>query len=172
MSIELGFVANVVSILSALSAFLGALYAGWQSYKTRREAQQERERQNQHITIVLKDTEGTREYVLPARLRREHLTRSELMGHLGMVRKNHKEPFELAYLRSRPFFETLERCQEGGGPMDFFIPATSNEIAQFRVKEERPATPTPGDNRGVEAGQSDVALQARPITGSASSASS
>ena len=159
MSSDLSFVANVLGILGVLGTFLSALYAGWQSYKTRRDAQRERQRQDQSITIVLRDRDSGQEYVLPVSLRREHLTRSELMGYLGVAQKNHKGRFNLDYLATRPFFEQLEHAQEGRGPASLTIPATGGEIEQFRIEPER-GKPVPQDHEG--ASEDGVALQPRP----------
>ena len=164
---DLSVLGNIVGIASALGALWGAIVAARQARKTRADAEQERQRQDQPITIVLQDKSSKQEYVLPVSMRRGHLSRSELMGWLGVAQQDHKDRFELDYLAIRLFFKQLEHIQEGRGPADLTIPATRKEIEQFRIEHERNQS-SPQDPEKVDT--DEVALQPRPSKTSATSA--
>lgn len=64
---------------------------------------------------------------------RRHITRSEILGMLGVIQKNSKERYNIDYLSDARFFEDLYAVQKGK-LNKLVIDVTGDEIEQFNVK--------------------------------------
>ena len=63
---------------------------------------------------------------------RKHITRSEVLGILGVVQKNSKERYDIAYLSETSFFDDLYEIQIGKSDK-LIIEITDEELKQFGV---------------------------------------
>lgn len=61
---------------------------------------------------------------------RKHITRSEVLGILGVVQKNSKERYNIAYLSQTRFFDDLYEIQIGKSDK-LVIEITDEELEQF-----------------------------------------
>ena len=122
------FMADLIGILSAFFA----LFAWRNTRKIRKETNLELERLNQKVYLRLS---SKKEYIdLPGGMRREELTRSEVLGWIGMlpmIEEKERERYKLAYTNTAQFFEQMNNIQSGKGDMTFEIPCDDEELAQF-----------------------------------------
>ncbi|MGD9596463.1 hypothetical protein [Wolinella succinogenes] len=89
-------------------------------------------RQNQKIQIYF--LLGGKEIFLEnLSIIRRHITRSEILGMLGVIQKNSKERYNIEYLSEAKFFEDLYELQKGGSKK-LLIKVTADELEQFSVK--------------------------------------
>jgi hypothetical protein len=63
---------------------------------------------------------------------RKHITRSEVLGILGVVQKNSKERYNIAYLSQTRFFDDLYEIQIGKSDK-LVIEITDEELEQFDI---------------------------------------
>lgn len=63
---------------------------------------------------------------------RKHITRSEVLGILGVVQKNSKERYNIAYLSQTRFFDDLYEIQIGKNDK-LIIEITDEELEQFGI---------------------------------------
>ncbi|MDK9694593.1 MAG: hypothetical protein OEL19_10180 [Sulfurimonas sp.] len=66
---------------------------------------------------------------------RKHITRSEVLGILGVVQKNSKERYNIAYLSQARFFDDLYEIQIGKSDK-LVIEITDEELEQFGVSNQ------------------------------------
>ncbi|MDQ1245543.1 MAG: hypothetical protein QG565_1884 [Campylobacterota bacterium] len=66
---------------------------------------------------------------------RKHITRSEVLGILGVVQKNSKERYNIAYLSQTRFFDDLYEIQIGKSDK-LVIEITDKELEQFDVSNQ------------------------------------
>jgi hypothetical protein len=125
-----GFFADVLSVVGSVFAF----FAWTQAKINSKQMTKEKERMNSKIKIILRENVSKRQIVLPVHLRRLELTRTELLGRMGMIpMKNKNNRFALSYLHTASFFEELNRIQSSNQEEDLVIPCSSEEIEQFDV---------------------------------------
>ena len=130
----MSWIADVIGILGGVFAF----FAWRQATRLRKDAESERERQNARIKVIL--SHGGQTYELPVALRRAELTRSELLGRLGMIPvkkdKEGKEQkrFSISHINSKEFFERLNELILGSGNDVLIIPCKQEEFEQFDLK--------------------------------------
>jgi len=132
----IGRVADWLSLISAI--FAG--FAWYNARKMRHETNLELERLNQKVKLRLKS--ATYFIDLPGEMRREELTRSEVLGWIGMLPmtvEKERERYRLAFTNSAEFFDRMNAIQAGSGDMVFEIPCTEDEIDQFAA-EKSPVT--------------------------------
>jgi len=63
---------------------------------------------------------------------RKHITRSEVLGILGVIQTNSKERYNIDYLSSKAFFDDLYAIQKGE-LNNLFISITAEELTQFTL---------------------------------------
>lgn len=63
---------------------------------------------------------------------RKHITRSEVLGILGVVQKNSKERYNIAYLSQTRFFDDLYEIQIGKSDK-LIMEITDEELEQFDI---------------------------------------
>lgn len=63
---------------------------------------------------------------------RKHITRSEVLGILGVIQTNSKERYNIDYLSSTAFFDDLYAIQKGD-LSELFINITTEELTQFTL---------------------------------------
>ncbi len=126
-------VADIIGILGGVFAFLAWIQAS----RLRRDAEQERQRQNARIKVIL--SYGAKKYELPVDIRRAELTRSELLGRLGMIpikkdeEGNEQKRFLISHLNSKEFFERLNELIIGDRSDVLIIPCKQEEFDQFEI---------------------------------------
>lgn len=81
------------------------------------------------IAMVLEDDQNEKNS-LQARIRRKNLTRAEVQGVLGTVTQGQR--YNLNYLSTNQFFETLENAQVSKKIKEIKIIYTTDEAAQFK----------------------------------------
>ncbi len=90
------------------------------------------EHQNEKISVVL--THGSKEFLLAAELRRAECTRAEVLGRLGMMKKNNGQRFSIAHLGTSTFFGHVNDIAEGVSTR-LSIPCSEEELAQFDLPQ-------------------------------------
>lgn len=89
-------------------------------------------RQNQQIQIYfLSDNKEI--FLENISIIRKHITRSEILGMLGVIQKNSKERYNIEYLSEAKFFENLYRIQKGAS-QKLIIEVSADELLQFSIK--------------------------------------
>lgn len=131
-NVKFGFIADVLSVLGALFAFFG-----WLSLKiNNRNNKRENTRLNKSIDIILKNTEDAREIIAPFRLRRKDMTRSEILGVIGMIPlKDHlkNQRFShIEYLQTSDFWRDVEKVKDSAKDEKIIIPCSQTEFDQFK----------------------------------------
>lgn len=96
-----------------------------------REFEQEQKRQEQKISVILQN--GARNRLeLPVELRRAELTRSEILGRIGMIPLKAKgQRFSLEYINTPDFLRQINQISANDGNSILTIPCNKNEYAQF-----------------------------------------
>lgn len=132
----LSLLADVIGILIAIISLVTAL-------KIRHVQKQEKEKLDQKIQIRLvhKNVKGiVQSYLdLPVMMRREDMTRGEVLGWIGMLPMRIKGArFTIASLSTKEFLEKMNEIQAAYGDLLFEIDCTEKELMQFRVKDKLP----------------------------------
>lgn len=97
-------------------------------------------RQNQKIQIYFL-LDGKEEIFLEnISIIRKHITRSEILGMLGVIQKNSKERYNIEYLSEAKFFEDLYNIQKGGS-QKLLIEVSADELEQFNIKNYEARSP-------------------------------
>lgn len=127
-----------VEKLSTLLGLFGsffALFAWLQAKRINKNVKQEQNRLNQEIKIVLQGEDDSHTITLPFALRRRELARSELLGLIGMLpTKEPKERFEIRYLSTEEFRDSMSNMQDAEDDAEMKIICTNDEIDQFAVE--------------------------------------
>lgn len=89
-------------------------------------------RQNQKIQIYFL-LDGKEIFLDNISIIRKHITRSEILGMLGVIQKNSKERYNIDYLSESKFFEDLYEIQRGGS-QKLVIKVSADEFEQFDIK--------------------------------------
>lgn len=122
------FISNICTIVGAFFSLLAWLY----SFKTRQILEEERKRLNKKIEVVLQN--GGRSLRLPIELRRAELTRSEILGRIGMIpMKNPGSRFSIKYLSNSHFLTQINQITDNNTEMILTIPCDNSEIEQFDI---------------------------------------
>lgn len=122
----LGFMADTLGILGAIFAF----FAWIEARRTHQELEHEKRRMNRRINVVLQN--GAERLELPVQLRRAELTRSEVLGRIGMIPMNVKgQRFTLEYLNTPGFLEQVNQIVGNDGEGTLTIPCKGHELEQF-----------------------------------------
>lgn len=123
-----GIIANIIGIVTAIFSVSIWIKTRW----IQQEMQEEKERKNRRITVRLQH--GTRSYELPVDLRRAELTRSEIMGRLGMIpMKDKSKRFDLPYTNDPEFLRRINEIIDGKGDSVLTIPCLEEEFDQFDI---------------------------------------
>lgn len=89
-------------------------------------------RQNQKIQIYFL-IDGKEIFLENISIIRKHITRSEILGMLGVIQKNSKERYNIEYLGETKFFEDLYAIQKGSSHK-LVIEISEDELKQFNIK--------------------------------------
>lgn len=124
----IGLIADIIGILGAIFA----LFAWLQSRALKKELDAEKERQNKRVNVSLQH--GSQKIDLPIQLRRAELTRSEILGRIGMIpMKEEGKRFSISFLYSEDFLKQINQIMEGTGESILVIPCTEKEFKQFKL---------------------------------------
>lgn len=125
-------IADVVGILGAFFA----LFAWIKARQVRQILEKERWRQNELVKVIL--SYGAEKLELPVALRREELTRAEILGRLGMIpMKTKGQRFSLGYLNTAGFLEQITQILNGSRGTTLIISCTEEEFHQFDLESFR-----------------------------------
>lgn len=112
-----------MDIATIISAFIAMIAAGWNLLRNLK--------QNKNVTLSFKIEEKIL-CLSEISIMRKHVSRSEIMGLLGVYQKDSKERFKIAYLSKRAFFENLYAVQDGKSD-ELIIELTPKELEQFEI---------------------------------------
>lgn len=122
----INLIADIIGILGAVFA----LFAWLQTLSIQKKMKQEQLRQHRKVTVVLQN--GATQLELPVEILRAELTRSEVLGCIGMIpMKEKSKRFSLDYLGTSQFFRQINDAVQGHGDVLLTIPCTEEEFAQF-----------------------------------------
>lgn len=127
-----------VDKVGTLIGIISAMIAAWNAWKLRRETKHEWGKANEPIRVMLRPTSdhGAKEYILPVELPRGALTRSEVLGLIGMIpMKNKGNRFQVGFFNTKGFSDELSRLRDAEGEFDLVIPCLPEEIEQFNVND-------------------------------------
>lgn len=92
---------------------------------------------NDKISVIL--TDGSKQFTLPAEIRRAEFTRQEILGRVGMLQRKNSEDenkrFRIKYLNLPAFLLDINRIAETEGDTSLYIHCTEKELAQFDLPE-------------------------------------
>jgi hypothetical protein len=125
---RLSFAANILGILGAVFS----LFAWLQALQIKRKIDQEERRQNRIVRVILRNGKQRKE--LPVPIRRAELTRSEVLGYIGMIPRKGDDKFKrfsLGYISEPEFFRRLNEIATSNGDSVLEISCTPEELDQF-----------------------------------------
>ncbi len=122
----LGSAADIIGILGALFALLAWL----QARQVQKQFEREQQRQQKKVTVVL--SHGGEKFEFPVQIQRAALTRSEILGIIGMVpMKDRGKRFTIGYLSTRDFSDEINEIGRSDGDRQLTIPCQKEEFEQF-----------------------------------------
>ena len=122
----ISLIADIIGIFGAVFA----LFAWLQARQLKKEYEAEKARQHKKIQVVLQH--GAQQIELPVELLRDELTRSEILGRIGMIpTKKPGKRFSIASLNTPEFLKQLNQIIIGSGEGILSISCTEEEIDQF-----------------------------------------
>jgi hypothetical protein len=133
----MSILADVIGIASAVFAI-----AAWiNTLRIKNLQKHEIERLNQMIRLRLVNLAGKKATIidLKGEMRREEMSRSEILGWIGMlpmIKAKERERYKIAYTSTEEFFTRMNQIQAGHGDMLFEIPCTEEELNQFDVEKK------------------------------------
>jgi len=124
-------------IFADLIGIVGGIYAFFAWYRIRslqKDIAEDRKSKNNQIEVKLRLIDGKAEIQLPVELRREELTRAELLGRIGMMPMKEKgKRFSIAYLSEREFLRKLYQLAISNKVSELIIPCSTEELEQFDI---------------------------------------
>jgi hypothetical protein len=138
--------ADIIGLVTAFFAFGGWLVSLQES---RREKAEEK-RLNEKVAIHVRAKDGSMEMILPIKLRRDDVTRAEVMGLLGMIpMRNPGSRFSINYPNTFDFDQQMDRIHAEKGDSILVISLEPGELDQFDLSKLLPdsiqvLTPAPG----------------------------
>lgn len=127
------FLADIIGIGSAIVAIL----AWVNTIKIKKSQTQEKERLDQEVSITLINKDKPQDKIkLPGKIRRGDVTRSEVLGWIGMLPMRFPGGrFGIEYNNSPAFFSQLHEIHTGT-KVNFEILCTQQEMEQFKQDKE------------------------------------
>lgn len=121
-------VLNIIDIFDKITIIFSFATMFFVAYKWHQD-----KKQNQKIKISF--LVGNKEICLENfSIIRRHITRSEILGILGVIQKNSKERYSIEYLGERQFFDDLYAAQKGN-LNKIIIKLSKEELGQFYIKD-------------------------------------
>lgn len=128
----ISLIADIIGILGAGFALLAWL----QARQLKQEYDAEKVRQHKKVQVVLQH--GTQKIELPVELRRDELTRSEILGRIGMIPIKKEVPpkkagkrFSIVALHTPEFLKQINQIITGTEEGILTISCTEEEMEQF-----------------------------------------
>jgi hypothetical protein len=131
----LTIISEIFSILSALLALIAVI----NTHRINKKLTQERQRLDKRIKVMLQY--GSESLELPMELRREEVSRAEILGRLGMIPmkvplKEEKQPrFSLKYTNKPEFLQQINDIKLSNGEHILTIPCSEDEFKQFDIEK-------------------------------------
>jgi hypothetical protein len=125
-----GIFADLIGVVGGIYAFLA-----WYRVKSlQKDLAEDRKSKNNQIEVKLRLIDGKAEIQLPVELRREELTRAELLGRIGMMPMKEKgKRFSIEYLSEREFLRKLYQLAISNKVSELIIPCSKEELEQFDI---------------------------------------
>ncbi|MEW6717606.1 MAG: hypothetical protein AB1345_08895 [Chloroflexota bacterium] len=133
----LSTIADTIGILSAIFA----LFAWLNTIRIRKEQEQEQARLNEKIKLRLQTESGNAYIELPGEMRREEVTRAEILGWIGMLpmrEEEKKKRYEIQYINTAAFLNQINQIQTGQDGTTLVILCTLEELNQFNAEIRTP----------------------------------
>jgi hypothetical protein len=124
--IELLRIIDTLDKITIIFSFLTMVMVGWNWIKNRKSEDK--------IQIYFQNQSGQIIWLENISIIRKHVTRSEVLGILGVLQKNSKERYNIAYLSKTRFFNDLYGVQIGENDT-LVIEVTDEELEQFTIPE-------------------------------------
>lgn len=121
---------SLIADIAGIAAAVFSLFAWIKARQIQKELEMERTRLKQKVQIVLRHG-GQSIPLSNILLTRAELTRSEIMGYLGMLPTKEGRRFNLSHTSTREFLEQIEGIKEGTKEGTLVIPCTQAELKQF-----------------------------------------
>ena len=132
--LDISFIADFISVVSAIAAV-----AAWINTKRiQMNQKQELERLNQKIKLRLINHQTENFIALPGEMRREEISRAEILGWIGMlpmIQEKERERYKLRFTNDEEFFTRMNNIIAGSGNLIFDIPCSEDELDQFAVEK-------------------------------------
>lgn len=130
---------NTIGSWASIAGTFFALMAWIQSWRISKRMKDEEIRKNQKVTILLQQgNDKGNKYPLPYSLRRDELTRAEVLGRIGMIKmKDSGKRFEISYTNTAEFFGKISEIKHGHGEQSLCILCTESEYEQFNLESGR-----------------------------------
>jgi len=131
---------DIFNVIAGLVSIVGTIfaYSAWrQAQQVNKTLEQEKERQNKNVKVMLKDP--THHIVLPFDLRRRETTRAEILGRIGMIPLmplpdgKPRPRFEILYTNTESFLRKMYEIIDGKDDAEFEITCESGELDQFNL---------------------------------------
>ncbi len=124
----LSLVSNLIGILGAIFS----LFAWIKARQIQQEIECEKKRQNKKIFVTLQN--DAEQLELPVELLRSELTRSEVLGRIGMIPMREKgKRFSIGYVNTPEFLRQINQILARDGDAVLTIPCDPEELEQFAV---------------------------------------
>lgn len=124
---------EIVSLTADIAGILAAifsLFAWLKAKQIQEDIEKERTRLKQEVQIVLRH--GGQSIPLPSLiLTRSELTRSEILGRLGMIPTKEAKRFVLSHTTTPEFLSQIKDIMDGKREGTLIIPCTKSELEQF-----------------------------------------
>lgn len=133
----ISILADVIGIASAV--FAVAAWINTLRIKNLQKNEIERLNQKIRLRLVNKTDKATNMIELKGEMRREEMSRSEILGWIGMlpmIKAKERERYKIAYTSKDEFFTRMNEIQAGHGDMLFEVPCTEDELNQFDVEKK------------------------------------
>lgn len=132
---------DLIDKSATIVGLISAIIAAWQAWNLRRETQRKWQKDNEQICVKLRDE--SREIKLAIELQRGNLNRAELLGLIGMLPMNEKgKRFEIAFLNTHGFSESLKEIRNSDDKFDFIVQCTPAELDDFKYPKNPISSPS------------------------------
>ena len=142
---------NAFTVFGFPATLIGLGFTYWQIHEARKALNLARDlerRLAEEVTVVLRNSDLGVAIYHPAKIRRGDLTRAELQGWIGIIRRDNKINYSLRYTGTLDYIKNIRNVRNAIDDKDkrIYIECYDNELDQFDgehvpVHRELPALP-------------------------------